>query len=156
MTRDQLCPCQSGKLSTECCQPHLISNKNAQTALALMRSRFVAYTTKNVSYLLKTWHSSTRPATINTATIPDWQKLEIICTNKGGEKDKKGSVEFKAYGVVNNTVQVLHEKSRFVKESGSWFYVDGIITATRSGSKTGRNEPCPCNSGKKYKKCCGP
>jgi SEC-C motif-containing protein len=51
------------------------------------------------------------------------------------------------------------ERSRFVKESDRWYYVDGLlptpVTYRREEEKVGRNDPCPCGSGKKYKKCCG-
>lgn len=156
MLTDKSCPCQSGRLFSLCCAPLLSGSKTADTAETLMRSRYCAYTMADVNYLLKTWHTTTRPTTIDPATIPDWQKLEVISTNKGGESDKTGFVEFKAYALVNNSLKVLHERSRFVKENNRWLYVEGIMKPETNSVKISRNDPCPCNSGKKYKKCCGP
>ena len=86
-----------------------------------------------------------------------WLGLEIISTIKGGEDDKDGIVEFKATYIENGKTIVHHERSYFVKKNGVWFYQKWLpITSTRiNENKVGRNDPCPCGSGKKYKKCCG-
>ena len=78
-------------------------------------------------------------------------------TTKGGEDDKDGIVEFKATYIENGKTIVHHERSYFVKKNGVWFYQKWLpITSTRiNENKVGRNDPCPCGSGKKYKKCCG-
>ncbi|PXF60388.1 MAG: hypothetical protein C4B58_00715 [Deltaproteobacteria bacterium] len=160
MTDRWPCPCNSGKPYSNCCEPLLTGDKNAITAEALMRSRYTAYVERNTNYLLKTWHSSTRPANIDPATIPEWYGLHIINTEAGGETDNKGLVEFKAISLSHKKIWQLHETNRFVKEDGQWFYVDGDILGDsppiRKNKKVGRNEPCPCGSGKKFKKCCGP
>lgn len=131
----------------------------AITAEALMRSRYTAYVVKNVDYLLKTWHPSTKPANIDLGTIPKWNGLHIVSTEAGDESDSYGTVEFKATALSQGKIFRLHEKSRFVKEHGRWLYVDGDIKDDRPPNtrvkKIGRNEPCPCGSGKKFKKCCG-
>ncbi len=98
-----------------------------------MRSRYSAYAAVAVEYLVKTTHPSTRKfhdaETIESwARSCDWQKLEIISKTEGESKDKKGTVEFKAYFLdENKQSQIHHEKSDFRKELGKWFFVDGKI-----------------------------
>jgi len=125
-----------------------------------MRSRYSAYVMGDISYVLKTWHSSTRPSAIDPATLPNWCSLEIIRTEKGQVDDDEGVVEFKAKALSLNKMFELHEVSRFVKEAGQWLYVSGDVgedsqEAGREADKVGRNSPCPCGSGKKFKRCCG-
>lgn len=98
-----------------------------------MRSRYSAYSTGEIQYLLRSTHPSTRRFH-DAELIEDWarsniwQKLEIISTNEGGAKDKKGIVEFKAYFLdAEGQSQIHHERSNFVKELGKWFFVDGEI-----------------------------
>lgn len=122
------------------------------TAEALMRSRYSAFVLKLSDYLSATWHPSTRPDSLdigNDDTV--WQRLVIVSTEKGSEADRDGVVEFAAFYSGGQ----LHERSRFVKEDGRWFYVEGDILPLIASEKVGRNDPCPCGSGKKYKKCCG-
>lgn len=117
-----------------------------------MRSRYSAYVLKNNVYLSTTWHSSSRPAALDVnADETPWQRLSIIATEKGREADTEGTVEFVAYFSGGQ----LHERSRFVKEEGNWFYLDGKILPPVVTAKVGRNDLCPCGSGKKYKRCCG-
>jgi SEC-C motif-containing protein len=151
------CPCNSGRSYSACCKPAISGNKCAVTAEALMRSRYTAYVVKDVNYLLRTWHSSERPATIVSAKIPDWYGLHIVRTEAGNESDTHGVVEFKAKAAFKKKLWNFHEVSRFVKENNQWFYIDGdvIKSPPAISSKVGRNAPCPCGSGKKYKKCCG-
>lgn len=125
-----------------------------------MRSRYTAFVVKNITYLLKSWHPSTRPDTIDSGAIPEWYDLHIIRTEKGEEDDLEGVVEFQASAFIQKKTWRLHETSRFVKEDGQWLYVDGDVKKDATGdeekvSKTGRNAPCPCGSGKKFKRCCG-
>lgn len=160
MTNNDPCPCNSGHPHSSCCEP-LISGKGmATTAEALMRSRYTAYVVKNVDYLLKTWHPSTKPVNIDLGTIPEWDGLLIVNTEDGDESDSNGTVEFKATSLSLGKILQLHEKSRFIKEHDQWLYVDGDIkddiTPNAKPRRVGRNEPCPCGSSKKFKKCCGP
>lgn len=122
-----------------------------------MRSRYVAYTLKNSEYLLSTWHTSTRPSENPVDESLQWRGLEILSTSQGGEGDERGIVEFRAKCRVKDESAGLDESSEFVKEDGKWYYLDGSgIKPIRSRQdRVGRNEPCPCGSGKKYKKCCG-
>ncbi len=99
-----------------------------QTAEELMRSRFEAFRHADVAWLLRTWHPSTRPATLDLTDNPRWRGLQIVDTSAGGEDDASGIVEFRAtYLEDGGGVGILHERSRFVHEDGRWFYVDGEI-----------------------------
>ncbi|MFH1217302.1 MAG: YchJ family metal-binding protein [Pseudomonadota bacterium] len=157
MTEQDKCPCDSGAPFSGCCGPLLEGSKHAPTAAALMRSRYSAYVTKNTEHLLRTWHPSTRPGHIAPHSIPQWTHLEVI-NEKEDKETGEARVEFKARALSSGQVLVLHEISRFVKENNLWFYIDGEIKdAPKSTAvKIGRNSPCPCGSGKKFKKCCGP
>lgn len=124
-----------------------------------MRSRFTAYAMHDESYLLDTWDSSKRPLRIDFSREDkvEWVRLEIVGVKKGGSKDFKGIVEFKAYYNLKNQDYCLHEVSRFIKKDGRWYYVDGVVkSVAKVGSRLeqGRNKPCPCGSGKKFKRCC--
>ncbi len=121
-----------------------------------MRSRYVAYTVRNADYLLRTWHPSTRPAALHDLAQTQWKGLDVIQTEAGSATDSKGVVEFRAHYVANHRATSIHEISRFAKENGQWYYVDALPDAAPTGSrKMNRNAPCPCGSGKKYKRCCG-
>ncbi len=156
------CPCCSGKSYAECCQP-IINTESASTALNLMRSRYTAYKTGQAEYLYKTTHPKTR-GQYKLNEIEDWSKennwikLEIISIEHGNINDTRGIVEFKAYYKnKNEVIEMLHERSTFLKENKQWFYLDGIINPPKIDlmKKVLRNDPCPCGSGKKQKKCCG-
>lgn len=129
------------------------------TAEALMRSRFTAYALHNAGYLSATWDAARCPKTIDfSKEKADWHRLEIIETKKGGHKDTKGVVEFKAYFLLDGEEYVMHEISRFIKTNGCWFYLDGVVNSiSKVGLNThlGKNALCACGSGKKYKRCCG-
>lgn len=133
-----------------------------KTAEELMRARYHAYETCDMEFI-KESHDPDNTDGIDWAECEKWAResqwlgLEIISTTKGGENDKDGIVEFKATYIENGKTIVHHERSYFVKKNGVWFYQKWLpITSTRiNENKVGRNDPCPCGSGKKYKKCCG-
>lgn len=156
MTNSNMCSCESGRSYSSCCELLIAGNKSATTAEAVMRSRYTASVVKNAEYLLKTWHLSTKPENILSDTIPEFYGLHIVRTEAGGEEDNHGVVEFKAKYISQGKYRELHEISRFVKENDEWFYVDGEVLESLPviTNKVGRNEPCPCGSGKKFKKCC--
>ncbi len=118
------CYCGSLKNFEDCCDPIIKGLLKATTAEALMRSRYTAYATYEVDYLLASTHISqrkyyTKSEILNWATSNQWLQLEIISTTNT-------SVEFKAYFLDNKLEkQIHHELSTFVFENGSWFYVDG-------------------------------
>jgi len=157
------CPCGSGLDYSACCEPFIKGESEPETAEKLMRSRYTAYATVNVDYL----HASLHPdhqadhdlnAARKWAADSDWLGLEILSTTAGDEGDETGVVEFKASYREKGKVRQLHEISRFQKVNGRWTYVDGEMPrpkTVRIETRVGRNDPCPCGSGKKYKKCCG-
>lgn len=160
----EMCPCGSGNSYEDCCRPIMEGTVVAETAEALLRSRFAAHVKSDVNYILETTHSSKREEndeksisrwTKNT----EWKKLEIIETKDGGPDDEKGTVEFKADYREKGEKRMHHEIASFVKTDGKWYFHDAEfptpVQVVRQGPKVGRNEPCPCGSGKKYKKCCG-
>lgn len=157
MSHKDLCPCSSGVLYSSCCRPLIVGDEPAVTAEEVMRSRYTAYFLKNEQYLLKTWHPSTRPLRIGSDAMSGWCGLNIVRTEAGSSKDNHGVVEFRATAVRGREIQQLHEVSRFVKERGQWLYLDGDIVKSAPAAaidKVGRNDPCPCGSGKKFKRCC--
>ena len=92
-----------------------------------MRSRYSAYALGNEPYLLSTWHASTRPALLNLdeQPAPKWMGLKILRHEQ--PDDGHAMVEFIARYKLNGRAFKLQEASRFVKEGGRWFYVDGDI-----------------------------
>jgi len=142
------CACASQKSYINCCQPYHQGAK-APTAEALMRSRFSAFVLKLEDYLLTSWHSSTRPTELDLSNSPDWVSLRILDTN---ESKTQSQVHFQAIYRLNCGWGYLEEVSTFVKEHNCWYYLKG--NTSEGILKPGRNEPCPCGSGKKYKTCC--
>ena len=160
MNTEELCLCGSKLSYEDCCGLYHSGEKNTPTAETLMRSRFTAYAMQKSDYLLNTWDSSKRPESINfEKENAQWLRLEIVNTKKGGVKDTKGIVEFKAYFLADGEESVMNEISRFKKIAGRWFYLDGLVKsvskAHNSANSQGKNAPCPCGSGKKFKRCCG-
>jgi len=156
------CPCGSGKSLDDCCGP-LLAGAAAPTAEALMRSRYTAYALGNVDYVAAT-HAPEAAEDFDRAGAEDmarkvrWKGLRIEATEAGGPDDETGSVTFAARFSMGGGEQFHREISTFRKIDGRWFYVDGEVNppvAQRHVQKIGRNDPCPCGSGKKYKKCCG-
>ena len=100
------------------------------TAEALMRSRFAAFKSGDARWLLRTWHPSTRPADLDLVDNPRWRGLQIVDVVDGGADAVHGIVEFRAtYLQDDGEIGVLHERSRFVRDDGRWYYVDGDISA---------------------------
>ncbi|MEQ1532271.1 MAG: hypothetical protein HOO97_09330 [Sideroxydans sp.] len=121
------CPCGSTKPFTACCAPYVEGNVPAPTAEALMRSRYTAYTLLREDYVLATWHTSTRPASLELAAdaATKWIGLEV---KRHEQQDADhATVEFVARYKVNGRAHRLHEVSRFVREDGRWFYLDGDL-----------------------------
>ncbi len=160
MTDSILCLCGSKISQVNCCAVFHSGAKIAPTAEALMRSRFTAYALQNEIYLLETWDDSKRPNSVDFSKEGDveWIGLTIISKKKGAEKDRKGIVEFKARYRLDDDEYVMNEISRFVKKQGKWLYLDGVVKSIdKVGQQTsqGKNVPCSCGSGKKFKRCCG-
>lgn len=158
-----LCPCNSEIDFDACCGPILDGTTKALTAEALMRSRYTAHVKGNFDHVANT-HAPEIQSTYNTSTAKaqskntEWVGLEIRETKGGGENDETGTVLFVAKFMENGELNIHRELSDFRRENGEWVYVDGKINPQgepRRVQKVGRNEPCVCGSGKKFKKCCG-
>ncbi|HEX5060853.1 MAG TPA: YchJ family metal-binding protein [Kofleriaceae bacterium] len=129
------CACGSGVIEAACCG-NFLDGVPAPTALALMRSRYTAFVRGAIDYLIETHDASTR-GTVDRKSIAQWsrdttwQGLEIVATERGGEDDDDGIVEFIARGITNGKPFAQRERSRFRKLDGLWYYVDGKISAAR-------------------------
>jgi len=141
-----LCPCQSGKKFSVCCQPIIQGKQKATTALQLMRSRFSAFTLGEIQYLLDSWHPDFRTNSLDLDPSIHWVKLEIIDSSQS-------MVHFRAYSLITDQVNILEEKSQFEKIENQWYYRTGDIIPTQP-YKIARNSRCLCGSGKKFKQCC--
>ncbi len=145
------CYCKSSLAYNKCCEPFLNLSTKPSTPLQLMRSRYSAYVLKRVDYLVDT-QCDTGDTEILRREIGQFaesalfQNLEII-------QSSDETVEFKAYFIADGIQQVLHERSLFVCQDSIWCYKSGEILPAKA--IFGRNDPCICGSGKKYKKCCG-
>ncbi|NLM00237.1 MAG: YchJ family protein [Treponema sp.] len=160
---DKFCPCGSEKKYDECCEPIIKGKIKATTAESLMRSRYSAYVKHEIDWIVKSCAQSAEENKIDMEETRKWSEesiwhgLKIIRTEKGGENDTEGTVEFSATYTRTGLKDVHLEQAYFSKKNGEWFYETGNLiptTVVREGKKVGRNEPCPCGSGKKHKKCC--
>ncbi|MBP6117524.1 MAG: YchJ family protein [Neisseriaceae bacterium] len=149
---DQACPCGLAHAYSACCGPYHQGQAVAPTPEALMRSRYSAFVAQDADYLIKTWHPSCGVAQFKTELVADfehteWLGLNVVATATDGDA---GMVTFAArfHDDRDHSTHLIHERSRFVREAGQWYYLDG------NQPKVGRNDDCPCGSGKKFKKCC--
>ncbi|SDT19202.1 YchJ family protein [Microterricola viridarii] len=117
------CPCLSGETYGACCGRLHRGQADAATAEALMRSRFSAFAVGDADYLLRSWHTSTRPAALELDDYLRWYRLDIEGTSGGGLLDAEGAVEFIAYYRGPDGRGSQHESSRFVREGGRWVYL---------------------------------
>ena len=117
-----------------------------------MRSRYTAFVRGDLDYLEASWHPDYRPANPAIDEAVRWLGLELI---SGERRNGRARVEFEARFLLDGRVDAIHENSRFVREQGRWLYTDGeMLAPTFNPWKPGRNETCPCGSGKKFKRCC--
>lgn len=123
MTR---CPCLSGLTYEACCGRLHSGTSTAQTAEQLMRSRYSAFAVGDAGYLAATWHPSTRPDDLTLDADRRWYRLDVLRTERGGPFDTEGVVEFRAHHRSPTGKGSQHEVSRFRREGGRWFCVDGI------------------------------
>jgi SEC-C motif-containing protein len=157
------CPCGSGLDYEICCGPYIAGTKEPPTAEALMRSRYTAYAVHNIDHIINTCYADgktdiDRKETQAWSEESTWLGLKILAVEKGGVNDTEGTVEFEASYERRGLKDRHHETARFKKHAGRWLYEEGNVapvTVVRSSPKVGRNDPCPCGSGKKYKLCHG-
>lgn len=156
------CPCGSRQDFGVCCGP-LIAGERAPTAEALMRSRYTAFTKGDLDYVEKTCTENAlltfnRVDMETSLTGTDWAGLEILDTLGGQEGDAEGTVKFSfRYRHGGRDFSQL-EIAKFQIVDGEWRYDESEVNPKPPPvrvEKIGRNDPCPCGSGKKYKKCCG-
>ncbi len=159
-----ICPCGSERDYSDCCQPLIEGGRKAETAEALMRARYSAYVRTAVDFIIDSTHTSQRgnytaEGIEKWSRNSEWRELTIVRTEAGGPDDDEGVVEFIARYVEKGQTQNHHEIAQFRREDGDWAFYDGQApkpqTVKREAPKVGRNAPCPCGSGRKYKKCCG-
>jgi SEC-C motif-containing protein len=134
------------------------------TPEALMRSRYTAYGKRNYIHLERSLSAAQRadfsPADAKTwAESSEWLGLEIRGTTGGGPEENDGTVSFVATFRTAGEERKHVENARFIREHGVWVYdgqvVEKSVPVRHAEPKPGRNDPCPCGSGKKYKKCHG-
>ena len=148
-----LCPCQSGKSYTDCCQPFHLHQMIPDSAEKLMRSRYTAYTQVNIPYIVETTVPAQQPLLDQQAMQlwgdeTDWAGLKIISHQPFVSKIHSW-VEFKAFFNIENGIDAHHERSLFVLISGRWYFVDPTVPLPS------QKQPCVCGSCKKFKHCCG-
>ncbi len=131
--RNDLCPCGRGQPYSMCCARYH-AGAIAPDAESLMRSRYTAYVLHLETYLLDTWHASTRPTALDLADNVGikWTGLRV----EGAALEGNSAwVLFTARYKVNGKAEKMSEKSRFVKEAGCWFYLDGEVAEEVSDEK---------------------
>ncbi|PSW65989.1 hypothetical protein C0W88_06310 [Photobacterium leiognathi subsp. mandapamensis] len=167
------CPCGSNKPLIECCKPIHLDHAKALHPEQLMRARYSAHVLGLVDFVVQTYHPSCeaeqhRDAIAESVNLK-WLGLDVL--NSDIAESSEGFVEFKAMYKEVGSEYILQERSRFLKEEINgqpcWFYIDGEYpelppveqaappSPVKSDKTVGRNDPCPCGSGKKFKKCCG-
>jgi len=158
------CSCGNPVDYSTCCGPVISGATAAPTAERLMRARYSAYVRGEVDFLYESLAPSER-AGFNReeaqqwSTLATWQGLDVLRTEAGGEHDERGVVEFVARYAMQGKDVEHREIATFTKLDGRWYFLDGETPKRepyrRPTPKVGLNEPCPCGSGKKFKKCCG-
>jgi SEC-C motif-containing protein len=159
---NRTCPCGSGAAFTDCCEPVINGTRESETAEELMRARYSAFVTGAIDFIVSSTHSRTIKE-VDRAFIREWSEsstwrgLNIIETKQVNEN--KAYVSFEAQFTQNGRDESHREKSLFEREDGHWRFVTGDElknpTVRYETPRPGRNDPCPCGSGKKYKKCHG-
>lgn len=157
-----ICPCGSGAPYADCCEPILSGLRPAETAEKLMKARYSAYVGVQTDFLFETTHPDHRQGydrngTREWAESAEWEGLEIVGSQGGREEDSAGDVEFIARYRLKGALHEYHESAHFKRDEGRWFFTEGAMVRPKPlvVTKIGRNEPCPCGSGAKHKKCCG-
>ena len=148
-----LCFCGSQTPFGQCCEPILANPSLALSPGSLMRSRYTAFVLGKTDHLLATWAPQTRPEGLDLSNRGiKWLGLEVHEEHTDALDNTVGEVEFTASYIDRDQLTALRERSRFIRQDGQWYYHDGKPEI--SATKIGRNSPCPCGSGKKFKRCC--
>lgn len=164
------CPCGSDTEYSNCCGLYISNKELPETPEQLMRSRYTAYTLGEIDYVFDTMRDDAlvqadRAESLRWAKTSKWLGLEIVNASDVDSDSTNGEVKFIASYIQNNQRHDLKEHSQFKKYDGRWYYIGGVenydkvesmpqVVQQRVANKIGRNDPCSCGSGKKYKKCC--
>jgi SEC-C motif-containing protein len=144
--------------------PAIRDGREPDTAEALMRARYTAFTLGEVDFIVESHDEATRDQVDRDeieqwSTTSDWHGLDILETEAGQPGDDEGMVAFSAQYTLSGTTYDHRERASFVRRGGAWKFHDAQPYKSepirRDEPKVGRNEPCPCGSGKKYKRCHG-
>ncbi|WP_083602066.1 YchJ family protein [Thalassotalea sp. PP2-459] len=165
-----LCLCGSKQNENACCKRIVEGSRVANFPEQLMRSRYYSYAVKNVNYLCNTYTSPQKVASLKAdisawCQQTQWLKLvihdaenisreEFMQRASNAQSSLLPTVTFSAFFIVDNVYCQMSEKSRFTVEDNQWRYESGDVIEQIEIAKLTRNSPCPCESGKKYKRCC--
>lgn len=156
ITPDQQCPCGSEASFSSCCHPFITGETTPDTPEQLMRSRYTAYVLADMGYIEQTTQQEVRAqydfeGLKSWADESEWLGLKVHDSNTEGEN---GRVRFTARYRQNDLIINHSEDSLFTRHDGRWYFVHGKDYTPPTDKTAGRNDPCPCGSGKKFKKCC--
>jgi SEC-C motif-containing protein len=155
----QPCPCGRPAAFEACCGAIIASGAIAGTAEDLMRSRYTAHVIRDYAYLHRTYReTASRPYVKEVVDDPIvWTRLTIH-SHEPEVHPGVSFVEFSAFFQEDGNERELRERSEFKRVNGAWLYTrtvrSGPPPVRTAGPKVGRNDPCPCGSGKKHKHCC--
>lgn len=152
MKKTEPCCCGSGNVFSSCCGAIIEDHLEAKTPEALMRSRYSAYVLHNEKHLLRTWDISTRPDSVEFDDDTTWLNLQVHCAGIDRENPDKGTVNFTASFLTGGELFTMNERSNFRRRDEHWYYIDGENETVRT--VVSKKAPCPCGSGKKFKRCC--
>ncbi|CCG41150.1 YchJ family protein [Magnetospirillum molischianum] len=158
-----LCPCGSGLAFDDCCWPVIDGTRPALTVETLMRARYSAFIRSDLDFLDRTLAPEKRAAfdrdeVGHSAGEAAAVGIEVLAVEGGGAGDESGTLDYLARFKMRGEPHLHHERATFRRDDGAWVYVEGIVnpkSPPRTVVKVGRNDPCPCGSGRKYKTCCG-
>jgi SEC-C motif-containing protein len=159
ISSDSPCPCGSGRTFGQCCEPILKQTRLPATAEELMRSRYTAHVLRDHRHLHRTFLGTAKEPYVEDpeAMNLDWTRL-VVHAHEPGPGADQAIVDFSAYYQDDGVERAIHEKSEFKRIDGAWIYARALRDGPapiKSAPKVGRNDPCPCGSGKKFKHCCG-
>ncbi|MCK7621585.1 SEC-C domain-containing protein [Streptomyces sp. RS10V-4] len=126
VTENSPCPCGREARYGECCAPFHQGRAAAPGPERLMRSRYSAFAVGDTAYLLRSWHSTTRPPALDLDPALRWTGLTILSTTGGSAFHDEGTVAFRADYTAHGRPGSQEEHSRFVREDGRWVYLDAL------------------------------
>jgi SEC-C motif-containing protein len=163
------CPCGSGEEPGTCCSPIIVGEKKAETPEQLMRARYSAFVFGDVDFVVGSNHSETRDEVdidevARWSADSEWLGLKIMDSSDVSPEDSEGTVTFRARYQTHGHLTDHRERSLFKREGGEWKFhsvltldpdAPELVPVQSAAESVGRNDPCPCGSGLKYKKCHG-